>query len=395
MESFTYNLQNQLTGYQSSNKKASYAYGADGLRKSKTVNNVMMKYVWDRGNLAAEVSGSTIVNMYDYGQDGITSKETSNGDKTLYLKNAHGDVVGMSDTSGNVSANYQYDAFGNIMSETSPDPFGYCGEYLDSESGLIYLRNRYYDSSTGRFITEDPAKDGVNWYSYCAGNPVTFVDPWGLEAGDPFKTIDEAAIDFGQEYYSTTDYTMLELGTLIYSFVDEEGNEMYSYVKPIIGDAHSVAILDVEEDLPSGSEVVAGIHQHPNTSSLSNVDKYWAEYRSMPLYLVIPGNTLIVWDHALDKEGNVVIDETGKEVWQTRTVSSNLKLRGLSIAEKIALQYTYSNVWSAHIEGGCPYGCNNRIWPRTEDGIQESWNVTESEFIYNWMNKVLCERYKQ
>ena len=60
------------------------------------------------------------------------------------------------------------------------NPFRYCGEYYDEETGLIYLRNRYYDSSTGRFITEDPAKDGLNWYSYCGGNPVMFVDPWGL-----------------------------------------------------------------------------------------------------------------------------------------------------------------------------------------------------------------------
>ena len=162
VESFTYNLQNQLTGYQSNKKKASYAYGADGLRKSKTVNNVMMKYVWDRGNLAAEVSGSTIVNMYDYGPDGITSKETSNGDKTLYLKNAHGDVVGMSDTNGNVSTNYRYDAFGNELSESIPDRFGYCGEFLDSESGLVYLRARYYDSKNGRFLSEDSYRNTEN-----------------------------------------------------------------------------------------------------------------------------------------------------------------------------------------------------------------------------------------
>ena len=182
VESFTYNLQNQLTGYQSNKKKASYAYGADGLRKSKTVNNVMMKYVWDRGNLAAEVSGSTIVNMYDYGPDGITSKETSNGDKTLYLKNAHGDVVGMSDTNGNVSANYRYDAFGNVLSESIPDRFGYCGEFFDNESGLVYLRNRYYDSTTGRFITEDPVKAGLNWYVYAENNPIIFIDPNGLDS---------------------------------------------------------------------------------------------------------------------------------------------------------------------------------------------------------------------
>ncbi len=57
-----------------------------------------------------------------------------------------------------------------------PDPFGYCGEYLDGESGLIYLRNRYYDSMSGRFITEDPIKDGLNWYSYCYNNPIIYVD---------------------------------------------------------------------------------------------------------------------------------------------------------------------------------------------------------------------------
>ncbi len=56
----------------------------------------------------------------------------------------------------------------------------YCGEYTDTESGLIYLRNRYYDPSIGRFITEDPIRDGSNWYIYCDNNPVMYVDPSGL-----------------------------------------------------------------------------------------------------------------------------------------------------------------------------------------------------------------------
>lgn len=42
-----------------------------------------------------------------------------------------------------------------------------------------YLRNRYYDPSTGRFITEDPAKDGANWYTYCGSNPINRIDPSG------------------------------------------------------------------------------------------------------------------------------------------------------------------------------------------------------------------------
>ena len=56
----------------------------------------------------------------------------------------------------------------------------YCGEYYDAETGLIYLRARYYDPSIGRFISEDPIKDGINWYVYCSNNPIKFVDPSGL-----------------------------------------------------------------------------------------------------------------------------------------------------------------------------------------------------------------------
>ena len=39
---------------------------------------------------------------------------------------------------------------------------------------------RYLDPTSGRFLTEDPAKDGLNWFSYCGGNPVKFTDPWGM-----------------------------------------------------------------------------------------------------------------------------------------------------------------------------------------------------------------------
>jgi hypothetical protein len=45
---------------------------------------------------------------------------------------------------------------------------------------LYYLRARYYDPSIGRFMSEDPAQDGLNWYVYCGNNPVMFVDPMGL-----------------------------------------------------------------------------------------------------------------------------------------------------------------------------------------------------------------------
>ena len=90
--------------------------------------------------------------------------------------------MALTDSTGAITKNYQFDAFGNelIANDNDNNPFRYCGEYYDTETGLIYLRNRYYDTATGRFTQEDPVKDGLNWYVYCANNPVMFMDPWGL-----------------------------------------------------------------------------------------------------------------------------------------------------------------------------------------------------------------------
>ena len=82
---------------------------------------------------------------------------------------------------------YEYDIWGNKIQETVnsfDNPFRYCSEYMDEESGLIYLRTRYYDPNTGRFTQEDPAMSGFNWYIYGNNNPVIFFDPEGLDAKD-------------------------------------------------------------------------------------------------------------------------------------------------------------------------------------------------------------------
>ncbi len=78
-----------------------------------------------------------------------------------------------------------YDAFGILTASTGTPqgPFGFAGSYgyqEDKDTGLKLLGHRYYDPSTGRFLTRDPIKDGRNWYAYCGGNPLKGVDPTGL-----------------------------------------------------------------------------------------------------------------------------------------------------------------------------------------------------------------------
>ena len=105
----------------------------------------------------------------------------SEGETYYYTFNAHGDVVGLMNESNQLAKSYDYDAFGieKNPSDEDSNPFRYCGEYYDVETGTYYLRARYYDPWIGRFTSEDSVRDGINWYAYCYDNPLTFIDPSG------------------------------------------------------------------------------------------------------------------------------------------------------------------------------------------------------------------------
>ena len=103
-------------------------------------------------------------------------------DWQYYMHNAHGDIVGLSDAQSNVIKTYTYDAFGveQNIDANDTNPFRYCGEYYDKLTKNTYLRARYYRPSAGRFLQEDPVKDGLNWYVYANNNPLKYFDPSGL-----------------------------------------------------------------------------------------------------------------------------------------------------------------------------------------------------------------------
>ncbi|MCW5939365.1 MAG: RHS repeat-associated core domain-containing protein [Fimbriimonadaceae bacterium] len=104
------------------------------------------------------------------------------------LYDGHGNMVGevaraASSPWFSLGSQRKYDAWGQVRSGSGPDQ-GYCANLQhrrDAESGLVYMRARYYEPWTGRFLSEDPAKDGANWYAYCANDPVNLFDPDGRE----------------------------------------------------------------------------------------------------------------------------------------------------------------------------------------------------------------------
>ena len=173
-----------------------------------------------------------------------------------------------------------YDAFGNQLNGNVPDPFGYCGEYYDSESGLIYLRNRYYDSRDGRFIIEDPAKDGSNWYSYCADNPIAFVDPSGLK-------IKGEIIEIGSNNTSDIKYIQEYLNSLGYK--GQNGKTLS--VDGIFGQNTEYAVKNFQADMGLISDGLVG-------------DKTWSIMLSKPGSLSSTGKPNST-ETLYDEDGNI------------------------------------------------------------------------------------------
>ena len=174
-----------MISHTSDSVATSYTYNAQGIRTSKTTGALTSYYVLDEENVVGEVQNGAVTASYLRGVNPILMDIA--GSESYYLYNAHSDVVQLTSAAGAVSRSYDYDAFGNELDPDTADinPFRYCGEYRDAESGAYYLRARYYDPSIGRFTQEDTYageyKDplSLNYYTYCYNNPTRFFDRTG------------------------------------------------------------------------------------------------------------------------------------------------------------------------------------------------------------------------
>lgn len=202
---FTYDYQGRRV------EKQVYNYDGSqlGLCRSRRL------YVYDGWNLVAEYDASVadgtrlgLVRTCTWGPDLSGTLDGAGGvGGLLALKDFRSSYAGVyqaaydgngnltaltSAATGQIQAAYEYDAYGNAVrasgSYAKENPFRFSTKYQDVETGLLYYGNRYYNSSLGRFINQDPAEEGggINLYAFTTNNPVNDWDYLGLDDGGDF-----------------------------------------------------------------------------------------------------------------------------------------------------------------------------------------------------------------
>jgi len=227
VSSYSNDSSNELTA----TSNASYTYDNNGNTLTKVVGTNTTSYAWDYENRMTTVtlpgSGGTVSFKYDpfgrriykssssgtsvYAYDGDNPIEetnssggvvaryaqTQNVDEPLamlrssttsyYQADGLDSVSSLSNAAGALAQTYTFDSFGNTTASTGSltNPLRYTGREFDSETSLYYMRARYFDPATGRFLSEDPITftGGINFYRYAKNNPGNLVDPFGLNPG--------------------------------------------------------------------------------------------------------------------------------------------------------------------------------------------------------------------
>ncbi|MEK8018317.1 MAG: RHS repeat-associated core domain-containing protein [Candidatus Parabeggiatoa sp.] len=175
---------------------AEYDYDPFGRRIWKEVEGVRTYFVYAAEGLIGEYDDSGVeIKGYGYRPDSMWTTnplfQKTNGSYYWYQNDHLGTPQKLLDSQGNVVWAAVYEAFGKAQVDVDlvENHLRFAGQYFDGETGLHYNWHRYYEPTTGRYLSVDPIPS-VNLYVYVSGNPVSFVDPFGL-SNLPLKALIE------------------------------------------------------------------------------------------------------------------------------------------------------------------------------------------------------------
>jgi RHS repeat-associated protein len=205
VEELTWDYRNRLTKVVSKDSsgnvvaESEYTYDVYNRRIAKSVDAdgdgaesaEVERFVYDGEDISLVFDGDgNQTHRYLHGVfvDQIIADDRGNGEVLWALTDNLGTVRDVVNSDGVVVNHITYGSFGQITSETNPAVdfrFGYTGRELDGETGLYYYRARYYNPTTGRFLSEDPISfnaGDANLYRYVGNSPSNYIDPYGLQS---------------------------------------------------------------------------------------------------------------------------------------------------------------------------------------------------------------------
>ncbi len=191
-------LLNRMTSLAAGSNNYSYVYRADGMRASKTLGSVTTKFAYD-GQMPIESYDGTTSTKNILGARGMDATITGSG-LSYPIYDAHGNNMGTLAKNGSgytVANRLSYDAWGAVRSGTPAGTGRYCatlGHPQDDESGFIYMRARYYDASSGRFLSEDSDMHRMNLHVLCTDDPVNKADSSGKSDDDLSEIMRQIAV---------------------------------------------------------------------------------------------------------------------------------------------------------------------------------------------------------
>jgi RHS repeat-associated protein len=219
--------------------------------------NVLRDEVTESGESTVYVHGPLV--------DEVLSRESAN-EEAYYHGDALGSIVTVSDPAGAPEQSFSYTSWGEPESEIPEGEHAFAGREWEAASRTVFMRARYYEPSTGRFLNEDPvgAQGGTNWYAYALNNVPGLRDPTGLVAWQ---------CDF---FVGAAGY-IAAAGTITLTCVSEcvDDKEVWAIIKGV-GLGYTAGLKYIPGDAIWGRITLEDGHEVPDVDNLTGSGSYYS-----------------------------------------------------------------------------------------------------------------------
>jgi RHS repeat-associated protein len=190
-DNFYWSAESRLDSMTVVGKRVGFRYDAAGHLVRKDTTGVIERYfLWDGGNLLAELNATGTGKVAEYSYNGMDNLHALivGGSKYYAHSDALGNVIALTDSVQFTKRFYDYDAWGKAAGGSDILPFNNADRarwkgalWMGPEDDIYYMRNRWYDPKSGRFLSEDPIGlgGGLNSYTFAAEDPIDHNDPMG------------------------------------------------------------------------------------------------------------------------------------------------------------------------------------------------------------------------